>query len=212
MKPIILSTALMLASVCSAQPNVLVNPGFESAFGNPAGPDDGWYQVSESIFRDCSEAHSGTCSATLARDPLDRTRDVLWQDFDTDPGARYTLGFEYKTSRATVLGPGGFVEGVFGIDVDSAVSGHRYPAENRFAGSAAWQTYEHAFTAVQPVTRIAFAGLGFADGRRGHFINVDDVVVMRAVPEPSTWVLWMAGLGMAGLLSRFRALHAGRAA
>jgi hypothetical protein len=205
MKTLFLSTVLGLACAGTAQADSLINPGFELPFGNPSGPADGWYHVSESIFWDCGEAASGSCSAMLASDPLDRSRDVLWQDVATSAGAEYRLSFVYKTNRNTDRGaPAPFSQGRFAIDPASGTSGHNYPVAHTFTGNADWQRYDFLFTAAGASSRIAFGGLGFSNGRAGNFINIDEVSIARAVPEPAMAALMLGGLGALGLAGRGR--------
>lgn len=198
--PLGLALATCLSASRSQAANLLINPGFESGFGIPNYPG-GWQVVSEEAFWDCGEAHSGSCSLAAASDPLQRTPDLTFQFFDTVAGQQYAVTFFYKTNRNVHYPGGASIGGTVGV-ISGTVGTFQPVLAATFVSGARWEAYAGDFTATGPQSRIAFKGLGFADNHHGNLVNVDDVTISAAVPEPTVSAMLLAGLSVVGLSLR----------
>lgn len=197
----------LLAIVCAigsanhSHATSLINGGFEIGISIPNYPDQGWRYFSETIYWDCGESHSGNCSAMLATTPSGTLPDILWQDFETTPGLAYELTFYAKTNRNTLFDTGSLT---FSAPIGLVHSNPPYPAETTFATVKSWARVDYLFTATESSSRVSFKGLGFANDRIGNFIDIDDVSITLAVPEPATSALWLLGLAAVGIAAKAR--------
>lgn len=113
---------------------------------------------------------------------------AISQTLATDAGSFYTLSFEYS-ARASVSAASNPIEvlwngaSVATVTADgtrlSALDWHQFSYQVHGTGSDALQ----------------FRAVGISDGLGGSL----DAVSVTAVPEPSTWVLMLAGFGLIGL-------------
>jgi hypothetical protein len=110
--------------------------------------------------------------------PLVRVGSVQ-QTVASTVGTRYELSFDVGTN-ANFLRP-------TGVQVQAAGQAAEF---YNTGGGGDWQRFTWAFTAIDTSTVIYFAGR-FGDG----YIGLDNAVLtVAAVPEPSTWALFAAGL------------------
>jgi len=71
-------------------------------------------------------------------------------------------------------------------------------------GFSGWKTASMSFTAANVSQALSFLANGATPGAPP-FMLLDNVSLTAAVPEPSTWGMMLAGLGLVGLMMRRRA-------
>jgi hypothetical protein len=208
--PCICVAALLAASPGHA--NLLTNGSFEAGtftpningvqqlgFGPGPLPLAGWTLFVGDVFWVGTpnaygiSASDGSLSMSLydPTRPLVRVGSVQQQVAST-VGTRYELSFDVGAT-ASFPRP-------TGVRVQAAGQA----ADFYNTGSGDWQRFSWTFTANDTSTVIYFAGL-YGDG----YIGLDNAVLAVAVPEPSTWALFAAGL--AGVAWRRRSAGRDRA-
>lgn len=117
------------------------------------------------------------------------------QSFATTPGEVYRLGF-------WLAGPGGFTPNPRVVEVDVAGAlGLTFSTPASDANGVKWEFKQYDFTAAAASTTLAFRAPKNSTGYWGPFV---DNVSVSAVPEPSTYALFGAGLLGLGVVARRR--------
>ena len=114
------------------------------------------------------------------------------QTIHTMHGQRYTLGFDVGNSANYNYG--------HTDELIAAAGGTASVFTNTdTTGNNSWQHFTLDFTATGSTTDIAFTGKSGI-----YYIGLDNVTVTAAVPEPETYALLLAGLGLVGAVARRR--------
>ena len=111
---------------------------------------------------------------------------VLSQSFNAVAGATYTLSFDLTHNPYS-----------HGAGLDVFVGGNHYA----FDGSTPVTNYSFNFTTAGGLQALVFSSVG-GDGYSGAVL--DNVSVTAAVPEPETYAMLLAGLGLVGAIARRR--------
>ena len=195
------SANLAQADMLSTTTNLVQNPGFET------GDFTDWTQGGDTngTSVDTSMPNTGMYSA----DFQNTSPGSLSQNLATTPGTLYNLSFYVAANPGLITAvvhpfeladltqPMEFQAYFGGVSVyDTAASGDpdgayvQITADN-LAGTGATTTLEFDFSTNPPEFSSA-----------DYFL--DDVSVTAAVPEPATWVMLLAGVGLLGAATRLR--------
>jgi hypothetical protein len=213
--------ALSVSAVTSAPAATLIengsfdSPDISTAFVtyNSAPAGFGWSILSDGTpfpsattgFNGVDVVGEGGTGGTSNADGLDQFVDidglsVLWQDFATVAGRRYSLSFAYSHNPVAtaesirVLVAGG------GTLLDRTVT-------HNLANSLAdpeWRTFATTFTAAAALTTLSFNGLdgGSAFDRAQGFFLDNVAVTVAPVPLPAAATLLLGALGALVVLRR----------
>ncbi|MBK6957238.1 MAG: PEP-CTERM sorting domain-containing protein [Nitrosomonas sp.] len=119
-------------------------------------------------------------------------------------GAIYTLEFSFSnigldfTAASNYANPGFVRANIAGLDFDTPVLTH-----DGF-GSQRWFSFSSSFSATATSMDLTFSAVRENSGVGGYAGGVDGVSIS-AVPEPETYAMLMAGLGLMGFVGRRRA-------
>ncbi|MBV6323622.1 choice-of-anchor C family PEP-CTERM protein [Duganella violaceipulchra] len=196
MSKLILAAAIAAASVSGAASaaNLIQNGDFEIASGVNlnnyvvVGAGDGaianWTVGGNSvdIINNSYNAISGN-SIDMLGSP---GPGVLSQSFNTVAGTTYTLSFDLTHNPYS-----------HGAGLDVFVGGNHYA----FDGSTPVTNHTFNFTTTGGSQALVFSSVG-GDGWSGAVL--DNVSVTAAVPEPETYAMMLAGLGLVGFIARRR--------
>lgn len=202
----------MLSSVCvlSALPaqaatNLLINGGFEhpaSNFVNYLMPGDytwitGWTTTGTGVH--WMTEGLGYFTDPIGKDAVDLANYTyanggIKQSFATTIGTTYTVGFHGAT----------FANPTFGeitALIDNQVI-NTYQLFNTTSASNTWEYFSFNFTATSAMTTLEFKNTQAA-GIQYSFLDNASVVAV-PVPEPETYAMLLAGLGLVGFAARRR--------
>ena len=196
----ILAAATLLIAAGGAQASALVTNG---SFENPGVASWG---IQSSILGWTGGAYgieiqpNGTLGGVSAFDgnqyvELDTTANSsMWQDLSTTASNTYTLSFAYMPRPDNAGGSlSNMIEVFWGGSKLGTVTGK--------SKLGPWLEVEFAnLAALTPSTRLEFRAAGTSDSYGG-FI---DGVVVTAVPEPESYAMLLAGLGLIGVIARRR--------
>jgi len=218
-KLVLLACAL---SAGGAQANLLVNGSFEQGSGvyaggapvydNLAGGSTviaGWTTVGAGVewFRPANFSVGPARDGFSVIDLADFTstgspRDGVEQTVATVAGERYRIDFSGVTSQSNGRTGTGTIELWLN---DSLFSTHALTNYKSFWSMDDWQDFSVQFVADGPTTKIGFLS---SQNALAHYANVDAFSVvadpLSAVPEPATWLMWLAGFGLVGSIARRR--------
>lgn len=122
--------------------------------------------------------------------------------FNLDAGVQYKLSFDFsKYSGAPGIGP-------FNWNLTASIGGYTTTVDgfSQFGAPLEWHKVDLYFTpdADQLMVPIIFAAVGLAGAAYGE-APIDNVSFSTApVPEPGSWAMLLAGLGLVGFLARRR--------
>ena len=207
-----LALTVCLCAAAAALPakadNLLVNPGFEhpdNAFLNflmPGGYTwiSGWTTTGTGVH--WMRESLGYFTDSVGRDAVDLANYTyanggIKQSFATQAGAKYLVEFYGMTFQNA----GNDGTGEITALIDNAVI-DTYQLVNHSSSSNAWQRFSFNFIANGTSTTLEFRNT-LAAGKQYSFL--DNVSVTTApVPEPETYALMLAGLGLLGWKLRSR--------
>ena len=199
MKKLIIITLLSLPVLAIAGPvlsaNLLTNGGFEtdaqaaggySIKSNLTGWTGGTYGI------ELRDAMSGTAYDGKNFIELDTTANSsISQSFTTIVGQTYQLSFAYA-ARPDNLGAAS--------DGMSWSAGNMNDVAFGQNTNANWTMADASFVATSTTTTLSFKAIGTSDS---YGTSLDDVSV-RAIPEPPSYALLLAGLAACGMVARRR--------
>ena len=135
------------------------------------------------------DSHAGNGGLTT---PGINTNSVMFQDIATTVGGKYDISFWYMP-RPNVSAASNQINYSFGSS-----TGNISTVSNL---QKTWEQVTFNFTATSALTKLSFQADGTADTVGGF---IDNVSVMQAVPEPESYAMLLAGLGLMGTIARRR--------
>ena len=135
------------------------------------------------------DSHAGNGGLTT---PGINTNSVMFQNIATTVGGKYDISFWYMP-RPNVSAASNQINYSFGSS-----TGNISTVSNL---QKTWEQVTFNFTATSALTQLSFAAGGNADTLGGF---IDNVSVMQAVPEPESYAMLLAGLGLMGTIARRR--------
>lgn len=188
----------LCASAAHADTNLVSNGSFEAnqlgsgswtVFANPVG----WTTSGGSLELRNNVAGSAQDGNMYAE--LDGYGNMaISQTLSTVVGQTYTLSFWFSDRTGVAVDSNGISWSV------GALSGLVNGPYNG-TGNNVWQQFTTTFTATSTSTVLSFAGAGTSDSLGSSLDNIS----VTAVPEPATFGLMAAGLGLMGVVRRRRA-------
>jgi len=193
-----IALAALLAAPLMASANLVTNGSFEA---------DAQGANSWNIYANLSGWTGGDAGIELRNNvagaafdgsnyvELDTTRNSqMWQSVGTAFGQKYDLSFAYSP-RENVPGTSNGIE-VFWNGLSQGVfTGNGAPSGNT------WATQNLSVTGAANASSLMFKAVGTSESYGG---SLDAVSLTAAVPEPETYALMLAGLGVVGFLARRR--------
>jgi hypothetical protein len=126
----------------------------------------------------------------------------IWQDFATVAGQNYTVSFDYG-AIAAAAGQNMEVTALGGPSFATTLGATYASATGTRDLAALLSSYSFTFTADSTTSRLQFTDDSFStNGVDGVLDNVS--VVTTPVPEPETYALMLAGLGLMTFVARRR--------
>src|SRR5471030_1474245 len=195
--------AALSAGVAHASTNLITNGDFESTtYGSNKQLASSVSAAAADIDHRTTLTGSATSNNVFASDAL-YYPGVLSQTVNgLQVGKAYTLTFNYALGQQV-----GFNDAnsdnywQVGFGVTTKDSNALSIATGGFSG---WKTASMSFTAANARQALSFLANGATPGAPP-FMLLDNVSLTAAVPEPSTWGMMLAGLGLVGLMMRRRA-------
>lgn len=202
----------VLSAPALAATSLISNGSFETApAGNSILPGNdntipGWTTVNEGV----EWFTSGTSGTGPAHDGISMI-DLAWftsngtpgggiqQSFATTPGQTYVLTFYGINTNSFGRTGGGVVETL--IDGNALASVNVVRFQTSWASTSDWQPYTQSFVAAATTTTLTFKN---TQNALEHFAYIDSVSVVAAVPEPETYALMLAGIGLVHYAARRR--------
>lgn len=193
------SLAILLGAAVPANADLIENGGFEDpeiASGTYALYDmiPGWYLVGEGDI----EIQNNVAGSPYEGDQfveLDSTQpSTIGQDVTTVGGQQYTLSFAFAGRPGTNLASDNVMRVTWGgIELFNMAAPDFTPN---------WTVYSFDVTAASALTTLTFGDLS-VNAQNSYGVYLDDVRLVRKIPEPAT--LGLLGLGLLGIgLSRRR--------
>jgi Carbohydrate binding domain/PEP-CTERM motif len=192
----ILGTAVLIAfvGVANAATNLVVNGGFESPvisppyflFANPTG----WTGQGDLVVQGyAGSVHSGDGNQWLDLNPGTGAGTGMSQDITLTAGTKYQFSFLYN-------GGGGGSTTQISYSLGSSLSSNVSTASMNVYGGTPWATYSTGFTpTVSGAETLNFVPNGVLSGGFIDAVNISPAV---PVPEPETYAMLLAGLGLLG--------------
>ena len=125
---------------------------------------------------------------------LDTTANSLASQAVTTVGQLYTLSFAYS-ARENVAPASNGIEAYWNGSLLASLTGQGGPSGNN------WSLYSYQVIGTSPVSLLEFRAVGTSDSYGG---SLDAVSLTSPVPEPETYALLLAGLGLLGFAARRR--------
>ena len=201
MKTLIIAAGFAAALIAPAfgQTNLVSNGSFEStSFAGDAvavrsGETLGAWTVTSGtvdLIGTMWTASSGRYSVDMAG----ISNGAISQIIGTTAGQTYDLSFDMASN------PGGPAIKTFRVDVGTDQATFQFDSTGHNESNMGWTTRSLSFVASGPTT-LTFTSQA-ADGFHG--IALDNVAVVASVPEPETYAMLLAGLGLIGFIARRR--------
>lgn len=131
---------------------------------------------------------------------------TMLQNIGTTFNENYTLSFWYSPRPNTATGFAADTNNI-GVYWNGAALGGTLSGTNG-TGSNNWLKYTYTVTGTGGTDMLKFSALGTEETYGG---SLDNVSLISAIPEPGTYTMLLAGLGLMGIIARRRKTPAARA-
>jgi hypothetical protein len=191
----ILIAFLGMSSLANASPNLVLNGSFE-ADSQGAGTWSNYTNLTDWVGGEFGielrNNVAGAASNGVNFVELDTTQNSsMYQNISTSLGSVYNLSFDYSP-RENISSESNPIQVLWnGVQV-TEVTGTGGPSGNN------WITYDFKVTGTGGLDQLKFVATGISDSYGGSLDNV----VLTAVPEPETYAMLLAGLGLVGFTIR----------
>jgi choice-of-anchor C domain-containing protein len=199
---IALAVALAAGSAHAQSANLVANGSFEaqsvvnSAIGFDTFTSAGQGLTGWTVNLRSVDLVSTLWAASHGRNSLDLNglgKGVISQVLHTVIGQTYSLSFD-------LAGNGAAGAAIKGLSVNLGPTGtYTFDTTGKTYSNMGWTTYTTQFAAVSTSTTLSFASM--TSGAGGPAL---DNISVSAVPEPETYALLLAGLGLMGAVARRR--------
>lgn len=198
----VLGTAVLsaLVGVANAAPNLVVNGGFESPVISPPYAlfvtPTSWTGQGDLVVQGYADAvSSGDGNQWLDLNPGTEAGTGMSQDITLTAGTQYKFSFLYD-------GGGGGSTTQIAYSLGSLLSGKVLTGSMDVYDGTPWRTFSTNFTpTISGTETLNFMPNG---AYSGGFIDAVQISQVSAVPEPSTYAMMLAGLGLLGFAQRRR--------
>jgi hypothetical protein len=186
--------ACFITGASQAATELIINGNFEAdqvARGKALNFDNlkGWTGGAHGI--ELRNNVAGTASAGKNFVELDTSENSsMWQNIDTVAGQHYTLSFDFMNRPDT------------GSESNGLEVFWNNASLGTFNNKSKWFTQTIDVVGTGAATKLTFAAIGASDGVGS---SLDKVSLISAVPEPESYGMLLAGLGLIGFMARRKA-------
>lgn len=192
--------ALLASTGWAAGPNLITNGGFESStfsgtfttFSAGSTGLTGWTIGQDSV--DLINTYWAPASGNYSLDLSGNYDGTISQSFGTVVGQKYVVSFDMAANPDDSTDPQKFMQ--VGLSQEPI---YTFSSVGHNHSSMGWATQTFSFVATATNSTLHFASIQDSAGG----IALDNISVT-AVPEPETYAMLLAGLGLMGALARRR--------
>lgn len=189
-----------LASTARAD-NLVVNGSFENGL-------TGWLNAGEAVPYTDYGATDGIWALAFAHG--NNAGSVLSQEIDTIAGTRYSVSFDWKSTHpaaSSVQSLSFFAEDSAKVKLTKLSAFGSYGGP--FNAKSPFLHFSTTFVANSSKTNIVFSDSSASSYQADQVLDRITVSTVAAVPEPETYAMLLAGLGLMGVVARRRQAQQG---
>lgn len=189
-----------LASTARAD-NLVVNGSFENGL-------TGWLNAGEALPYKDYGATDGSWSLIFAHG--NNAGSVLSQEIDTISGTKYSVAFDWKSTHPAASSEQSlsfFAEGSAKVKLTELSAFGSYGGP--FNANSPFLHFSTTFVANSSKTNIVFSDSSASSYQADQVLDRITVSRVAAVPEPETYAMLLAGLGLMGMVARRRQAQQG---